>query len=84
MVADNSPFTSLEIKQVSNKWNFNVTNTSPYFSQSNGLLEKEVGNVKQNFKKMPRDKITFWIVLVELYKITCFQIRVFTFTTVEQ
>lgn len=56
MIADNVPFASLEFKQFSSEWDFKITTTSPYFSQSNGLSEKAVGIVKDMLKKCKETK----------------------------
>lgn len=56
LIADNMPFNSLELRQFAKEWNFEIKTTSPYHSQSNGLVEKAVGITKQMLKKSKESK----------------------------
>lgn len=51
VIADNNPFSSLEFRNFSDEWNFNINTSSPYYPKSNGLAEKAVGVVKSMLKK---------------------------------
>lgn len=56
LIADNMPFNSIEFKQFSQEWNVTIITTSPYYPQSNGLVEKSVGIVKEMLKKCQETK----------------------------
>lgn len=51
IVADNSPFNSIEFREFSNKYGIELKFSSPYYPRSNGLAEKGVGIAKQIIKK---------------------------------
>ena len=51
IVADNMPFNSRAFKQFATQWDFEVTISSPRYSQSNGLVERNVQTIKSLFKK---------------------------------
>lgn len=52
IVADNNPFNSAEVKQFAKKWNIGLIFTSPHHHQSNGLVERAVGIVKEIYRKL--------------------------------
>lgn len=52
VISDNGPpFNSDKFKSFSIDWCFEHITTSPYYPQSNGLVERHIGIVKQIFKK---------------------------------
>jgi len=44
--ADNNPFNSVEFKEFSRSWSFDIITTSPNYAKSNGLAEKGVDIAK--------------------------------------
>lgn len=51
VIADNNPFNSVEFKEFSRSWSFDIITTSPNYSKSNGLAEKGVDIAKNMLKK---------------------------------
>lgn len=58
-------FTAELFKNFSNSWEFKHITTSPYFSQSNGMVERAIQTVKATLKKAMFDKIDPYLVLLE-------------------
>lgn len=58
------PFTSAIFKDFTNNWNINHIVTSPYHSQSNGLVERTIGTIKHLLTKCLKDKTDPYITLL--------------------
>lgn len=65
IVADNMPFSSFEFKQFCQGWEIKLTNTSPHYPQSNGMVEKAVGICKSLMRKCYKSGQDFNLVLME-------------------
>lgn len=53
------------MKEFSNKWNFEIVTSSPYYPKSNGLAEKAVGICKSIFKKSLESNMDKKLMLLE-------------------
>lgn len=58
-------FTSKMFKEFSEKWDFKHVKTSPYFSQSNGMVERTVQSIKNILKKANLEGTDPYLVLLE-------------------
>jgi len=56
LIADNMPYDSHEMRQFAAEWHFEITTSSPTYSQSNGKSENLVKTVKQILRKALEDK----------------------------
>lgn len=67
VVADNGPpFNSKEMQQFSKEWNFDLVNSSPYLSNSNGMAERSIQTIKKMLKKCNASKTDPYIGLLNL------------------
>lgn len=54
--SDNGPqFQSTEMERFSKHWNFKHITSSPYYPQSNGMVERHIQSIKNMFKKVEID-----------------------------
>lgn len=65
VIADNVPFSSVELANFAREWKFKITTSSPKYPKSNGLAEKAVHIAKSIIKKSAEDKIDFYVPLLE-------------------
>ncbi|XP_018402108.1 PREDICTED: uncharacterized protein K02A2.6-like [Cyphomyrmex costatus] len=64
--SDNGPqFKNSYFREFSSKWNFEHKTSSPRYPQSNGLVERFVGTVKQMLKKCGNDGKDIYLALLE-------------------
>lgn len=64
IIADNVPFNSFECRNVANRWDFKIINSSPLYPKSNGLAERAVQIIKNIFKKATSEEEVF-VALME-------------------
>ena len=65
IICDNNPFNSWEFKKFAKEWDIEPSFISPYHSQSNGMVEKAVGIIKNLFKKAYEENKKTSIALLE-------------------
>lgn len=64
--SDNGPqFYNFKMKQFSKDWNFKHDTSSPYWPQSNGMVERYVQTIKDMFKKVEEDGKDPYLALME-------------------
>ncbi|XP_043470235.1 uncharacterized protein K02A2.6-like [Leptopilina heterotoma] len=56
---------SREMKEFAKAWNFISKTSSPRYPQSNGMVEKHIGIVKNMFKKIEVESKDPWLALLE-------------------
>lgn len=65
LIADNMPFSSREMQQFSNEWNFEIKNSSPIYPRANGQAEKAVDISKNLMKKAFESGVDISLTLLE-------------------
>jgi transposase InsO family protein len=65
ITANDTCFISQTFKEFSESWEFNHVVTSPHFSQSNGMVERAIQNVKNLIKKSLYEKTDLYLALLE-------------------
>lgn len=56
LIADNMPYSSFEMQNFADSWQFKIVTSSPRYPQSNGMAEKAVNIAKQIIRKCNEDK----------------------------
>ena len=65
--SDNGPqYTSREFKQFAKEWDFDHQFSSPYFPQSNGLVERKIQTVKRTIKKVYESDGDIYLAILAL------------------
>lgn len=66
VITDNGPpFSSKELQVFMKEWDISLYTSSPYFPQSNGLVERTVSIVKNLFNKCLESKTDPYIALLQ-------------------
>ena len=67
VIADNMSFNRLKFKSFASDWEIEVVTSSPLYSKSNGLVERNAQTMKQLLKKAEESKQDAFLALPEFH-----------------